>query len=72
MTTKEMLHELVDELDDQEVRETLTFLRTRQRASQENIPSFAGLIKLGAPSLSRDAKKIVRDEMGRSSVIAIA
>ncbi|MGH3430541.1 MAG: hypothetical protein ACREP9_02300 [Candidatus Dormibacteraceae bacterium] len=65
MTTKELLHELVDELDEQQARETLALLRTRQRASQENVPSFAGLIKSASPTLSRDAKNIVREEMGQ-------
>lgn len=65
MTTKELLHDLVNELDEQGAQETLALLLTRQRASQENIPSFAGLITSGSQNLSHNAEKILREEMGR-------
>jgi hypothetical protein len=72
MTTKELIHELVDKLhveDDERdavtAREVLDFLQIRQRPSRESLPRFVGMLNSGPNTRGRDAKRIVRESMGR-------
>ncbi|MGI8647201.1 MAG: hypothetical protein DLM55_07140 [Acidimicrobiales bacterium] len=64
MTTKELIHELVEKLDEDGARRVLSFALT-QRASEENLPSWAGRLRSGDPHRGRNAKQIVREGMGR-------
>lgn len=65
MTMKEQLHRLVDELDDEQVDQLLRlaeeFYASRERSG---LPAFVGMGKSGRGDLGRQAKAIVREELG--------
>ena len=65
MTTKEQLHRLVDELDENQVDQLLRlaeeFYGSRERSG---LPSFVGMGHSGRGDLGRQAKAIVREELG--------
>lgn len=70
MTTKERLHELVDQLDDATAErllstaETLTPAAPPERAASDRVPSFVGAFASGRSDTAARAEQILRDELG--------
>lgn len=66
MTTKELLIDLVEHLDDTQAAEALELLSARypQSARFDDLPAFVGMGHSGRGDLARRAKEIVRREFG--------
>jgi hypothetical protein len=71
MTTKERLHELVDQLDDASAERLLNTAETILPAAGEHpahgLPSFVGAFGSGRSDTSVRAEEILRDELGAAS-----
>lgn len=70
MTTKELLRELVDHLDEHDAEDALELLRRRYDADlrkrpARKLPSFVGTGRGGQADLGRQAKTILRKEWGQ-------
>jgi hypothetical protein len=68
MTTKERLHELIDQLDDASAERLLSTAETIVPASGEHaargLPSFVGAFASGRSDTSARAEEFLRDELG--------
>jgi hypothetical protein len=68
MTTKELLFDLVERLDESEAADALELLTARYgkvSAEERQLPAFVGMGHSGRTDLGRRAKEILRDELAR-------
>jgi hypothetical protein len=67
MTTKELLHRLVDDLDDGEAAELLRYAEDRypEGASRQPLPSFVGMFASDQPGISENVDQYLADGFGR-------
>lgn len=67
MTTKERLHRLVDDLNDDEAAEALALLERQAIEGPESIamPEFFGMLHSGKGDLAGRSDDILRAEYGR-------
>ncbi len=67
MTTRDRLHELVDQLDDAAAERLLATAKTMvpaPRSSPAELPAFVGAFTSGRTDISERAEEILRDELG--------
>jgi len=67
MTTRERLHELVDQLDDAAAERLLATANTlvpEPRRAAPELPAFVGAFASGHADISERAEEILRDELG--------
>lgn len=68
MTTKERLHQLVEQLNDDEASAALVLLQDRVAGepSSAPLPEFFGMLHSGQGDLAERSSDILRAEFGRS------
>jgi hypothetical protein len=68
MTTRDRLHELVDQLDDAAAEQLLAaaneLVPTQRPSSRGGLPAFVGSFSGGRSDVSERAEEILRDELG--------
>lgn len=67
MTTRDQLHELVDQLDDADAERllaTVLELVPAPRRSRGGVPAFVGSFTSGRTDVSERVEEIFRDELG--------
>lgn len=68
MTTKEILHRIVDELSDDDAAAALALLQSQLTDDQptNELPAFFGMLDSDNPDLAEHSANILRTELGRS------
>jgi hypothetical protein len=66
MTTRERLHRLVDDLNEDQAEEALALLESQlaEEPAPETLPEFFGMLRSGKGDLAAQSDEILRAELG--------